>query len=67
LQELNLLVKQFQGMDIMQQVLRKRKLEGKPLPMDEASMKAAVQQDAQNILSKGQKKEIMKARQRKRF
>jgi hypothetical protein len=61
------LAKQFQGMDIMQQVLRKRKLDGKPLPTDEAGMKAAVQQDGQKVLSKGQRKEIMKARQRKRF
>lgn len=51
----------------MQQVLRKRKLDGKPLPTDEAGMKAAVQQDGQKVLSKGQRKEIMKARQRKRF
>lgn len=54
-------------MDIMQQVLRKRKLEGKSLPADEAGMKAAVQQDGQKVLTKGQRKEIIKSRQRKRF
>lgn len=67
MQEINMLIKQFQGMDIMQQVLRKRKLDGKPLPTDEASMKAAIQQDGQKVMSKGQLKEIAKARQRKRF
>ena len=67
MEELNILVKQFQGMDIMQQVLRQRKQEGKPLPIDEASMKVAMQQDAAKVMNKTQKRDIMKAKQRKRF
>jgi hypothetical protein len=64
---LNIFIKQFEAMDIMQQVLRRRKLEGKPMPTDEASMQAAMQQDVQKVLSKTQKKNIMKATKRKRF
>ena len=67
LEELNVLTKQFQSMDIMQQVLRKRKLEGKPLPLDEASMRAAMQQDAQKVLTKAQKKSLAESMKRKRW
>ena len=46
----------------MQKTLRKRYLEGKPIPENKEAMQAIVQKDALSVLSKSQK-EMMKSRQ----
>jgi hypothetical protein len=65
IEDLNIMIKQFQGMDMMHSVLRKRKLEGKPIPVDESTMKAALESDGPSVLSKKQKKAIQERQQRK--
>ena len=62
LEEIAIMVSQITNMDVMQKTLRKRYLEGKPIPPDKDSMQAVIQKDAMSVLSKSQK-EMMKSRQ----
>jgi len=62
LEEIAIMVSQITNMDVMQKTLRKRWLEGKPIPPDQDSMQAVIQKDAMSVLSKSQK-ELMKSRQ----
>jgi len=55
-QELNVAIRQFQSMEIMHQVLRKRHVDGKPLPKDEEAMKAAILTEGASSMTKEQKK-----------
>jgi hypothetical protein len=59
-EEISILMSQIQNMDLMQRTLRKRKLEGKPIPPDPASMQAAIKKDALSVMSKSQKEMMMK-------
>ena len=59
-EELSILLSQIQNMDLMQRTLRKRHLEGKPIPPDPASMQAAIKKDAISVMSKAQKEMMMK-------
>ena len=59
-EELSILLSQIQNMDLMQRTLRKRHLEGKPIPPDPASMQAAIKKDAISVMSKSQKEMMMK-------
>jgi len=61
-EDIAIMVSQITNMDVMQKTLRKRYLEGKPLPSNKDAMEAVVQKDAINVLSKSQK-EMMKSRQ----
>ena len=45
-------------MDLMHRVLRYRKENGKPTPTDETSMRAAISEDAQFVVTKQEKKEM---------
>eukprot|EP00536_Pseudo-nitzschia_multiseries_P003466 jgi/Psemu1/301975/fgenesh1_kg.53_\ len=56
------MVSQITNMDVMQKTLRKRQLEGKPIPPDKETMQAVIQKDALSVLSKSQK-ELMRSRQ----
>ena len=62
LEEIAIMVSQITNMDVMQKTLRKRYLEGKPIPNDKDAMQAVIQKDALSVLSKSQK-EMMKSRQ----
>ena len=62
LEEIAIMVSQITNMDVMQKTLRKRYLEGKPIPENKEAMQAIVQKDALSVLSKSQK-EMMKSRQ----
>lgn len=62
-EELSMLISQIQNMDVMQRTLRKRYLEGKPIPPDPTSMQAAIKKDAMAIMTKAQKEEMMKRQQ----
>jgi len=62
LEEIAIMVSQITNMDVMQKTLRKRYLEGKPIPPDKDAMQAVIQKDAMSVLSKSQK-EMMKTRQ----
>ena len=62
LEEIAIMVSQITNMDVMQKTLRKRYLEGKPIPLDQDAMQSVIQKDALSVLSKSQK-EMMKKRQ----
>ena len=61
-EEVAILISQIQNMDLMQKTLRKRRLEGKPIPQDAQSMQAAIKKDALSVMTKTQK-DAMKMRQ----
>ena len=61
-EDIQIMITQVQNMDLMQRTLRKRKLEGKPIPPDSQSMQAAIRKDALAVMTKTQK-EMMKKRQ----
>lgn len=54
-EEINILVKQFQNMALMHRVLRHRKAEGKPLPTTSEALQLVMQVDAPKFLTKAQK------------
>jgi hypothetical protein len=60
LEEINTIIQQFGVMDIMHKVVRKRKLDGKPIPLTQEGMQAAMQTDAITLLSKAQKEKAAK-------
>ena len=61
-EEIAIMVSQIQNMDLMQRTLKKRRLEGKPIPENAQSMQQAIQKDALTVMTKSQK-EMMKSRQ----
>lgn len=61
-EEIAIMVSQIQNMDLMQRTLRKRKLEGKPVPVDSNKMQEAIKKDAREVMTKSQK-DTMKKRQ----
>jgi hypothetical protein len=63
IEDIGIMVSQVQNMDLMQRTLKKRRLEGKPIPKDANSMQAAIKKDALSVMTKSQK-EMMKNRQR---
>jgi hypothetical protein len=65
LEDINMLVQQCQSMYVMHRVLRYRKLNGKSIPKDEPSMKAALQADGGKILKPGEKKAMQKKRSKR--
>jgi hypothetical protein len=60
-EEINILIQQFQTMDMMHRVLRKRVDDKKPLPETADAMQAAVQSEGSKLLSKKQKTKMMDA------
>jgi hypothetical protein len=64
-EEVNILISQFQTMDMMHRVLRKRVDEGKVLPETAEAMQAAVQAEGPKLLSKKQKTKMMDAQSSK--
>jgi hypothetical protein len=61
-EEIAIMVSQIQNMDLMQRTLRKRKLEGKIIPVDSSKMQEAIKKDARGVMTKSQK-DVMKKRQ----
>jgi hypothetical protein len=57
-EEISMMVSQINNIDIVRKALRKRRLEGKGIPQDQASLQTAVAKDARNLLSKSQMKMI---------
>jgi hypothetical protein len=64
-EQINILIQQFQTMDMMHRVLRKRVDDGKPLPQTAEAMQAAVQSEGSKLLSPKQKTKMMDAQQKK--
>ena len=60
-EEISTLLSQIQNMDIMQRVLRKRKLEGKSIPTDPNSLQHVIKMEATAVMTKSQRK-VMKSR-----
>jgi hypothetical protein len=57
-EDINSVIQQFRIMDLMHRVLRYRKANGKPLPTDEAGVRTAMMEDAQNVMTNQEKKEM---------
>jgi len=57
-EEINLLVQQFQTMALMHRVLRKRVAQGKPLPTTQEAMQTVLQAEGRLALSKKQKSQM---------
>lgn len=64
-EDVNLMVAQFQGVQMMHQVIRKRKLEGKAIPTDEAGIRSVLQSESLGAMTKGQRKAMMESRQKR--
>jgi len=64
-EDINVAIRQFQAVDMMHQVVRRRHLDGKPIPTDESSLKTAIQMDGTKVLSKAQKKEIQESQKKR--
>jgi hypothetical protein len=64
-EDVNVMVAQFQGVQMMHQVIRKRKLEGKPIPTDEAGMRSVLQSESLGAMSKSQRKAMMESSQKR--
>jgi hypothetical protein len=64
-EQINILIQQFQTMDMMHRVLRKRVDDGKPLPQTAEAMQAAVQSEGAKLLSPKQKTKMMDQQQKK--
>mmetsp|Transcript_17722 Transcript_17722/g.23453 ORF Transcript_17722/g.23453 Transcript_17722/m.23453 type:complete len:252 (-) Transcript_17722:132-887(-) len=62
IQDMNMLIKQFQSMDVMHKVLRQRKLAGKDIPTDEQGVKALIHKEGKTALTREQKQTMKKAR-----
>jgi hypothetical protein len=60
-EEVGILLLQIQNMDVMQRILRRRKLEGKPIPEDPTHLHNVIKNDALNVMTKTQKT-LMKKR-----
>lgn len=61
-EEISIMVSQITNMDVMQKALRKRRLDGKPIPVDQDQMQAVIKRDAVQVMSKAQKS-MLKGRQ----
>ena len=59
-EEIAIMIAQVQNMDLMQRTLRKRRLEGKPIPPDQASLQTVIKKDAREVMSKMQKDQLKK-------
>mmetsp|Transcript_18405 Transcript_18405/g.35834 ORF Transcript_18405/g.35834 Transcript_18405/m.35834 type:complete len:264 (-) Transcript_18405:80-871(-) len=61
LDDVNVILDQFRNMEIMHRILRYRKVNGKPLPTDEAGLKMAMQQDGIKVMTNQEKKAMREA------
>ncbi|KAL7467396.1 hypothetical protein ACHAXS_007639 [Conticribra weissflogii] len=61
LDDVNVILDQFRNMEIMHRILRYRKVNGKPLPTDEAGLKMAMQQDGIKVMTNQEKKAMRDA------
>jgi hypothetical protein len=64
-EEINTVIDQFRTMALMQQVIRKRRLEGKTIPTTAEGIQAIVQAEGSKMLSKAQKSKMGKEQARK--
>uniref|UniRef100_A0A7S2RHR0 Signal recognition particle SRP54 subunit M-domain domain-containing protein n=1 Tax=Eucampia antarctica TaxID=49252 RepID=A0A7S2RHR0_9STRA len=55
---INMIVQQFQGMDIMHRILRYRMSNGQPIPTDEIAMQRIMQADGDKVMSKKEKRNM---------
>lgn len=60
IQEMNTFFDQFEIMCMMQRVLRKRKLEGRTLPMTQESLQMVMQAEGPRVMSKAQRDKMIK-------
>ena len=58
-EDINILVQQFETMSLMHKVVRRRHLEGKKIPETAEAVQAIMQVEAQQMLSKDQKKKMV--------
>ena len=64
-EEINMMLSQFQAVDVMHSVVRRRKLDGKAIPNDEAAMRSILQKEGLKNMSKTQKKAMKDAQMKK--
>ena len=64
-EDIDVLIGQFQNMQLMHKVLRYRKKNGMTIPTDEASMTIAVQKDSMKVMSKQERSKMAKSMQKK--
>ena len=57
-EDINIMLQQFQAVQVMHQVVRRRKLEGRPIPQDQASMKSILQVEGLQVMSKAQRSNL---------
>jgi len=62
-EEIGFVISQIQNMDIMQKTLRRRKLEGKPLPENAQKMQEAIKKDAMTVMTDSQRDMVRKKQQ----
>ena len=58
LADLNMQIKQLESMDVMFRVIQKMKKEGKPLPLTQQEMKAAIQREGNKVITREEKKAV---------
>jgi len=64
-EEVNIMIQQLQAVNIMHQIVRRRKLDGKPLPKDENSMKGLMQTEALQSMTKSQRNDMRNAQMKR--
>ena len=65
IEDLNLFLQQFDTISLMQRVLRKRKLEGKALPMTVENTQLIVQREAITVMTRKQKSAMRKSQEKR--
>lgn len=64
-EDINIMLQQFQSIEVMHQVVRRRKLEGKPIPHDQASMRSILQAEGLQAMNKTQRKNMKELQMKK--
>ena len=64
-EDINVMLQQFQGVEVMHQVVRRRKLEGRPIPQDQTSMRSILQVEGLQVMNKTQRKNLKEVQMKK--
>lgn len=64
-EEINMVINQFQVMTLMHRVVRQRKLDGKSIPASAEGIQFLMQQEAPKLLTKKQKRQMAKDQQQR--
>ena len=64
-EDVNMMLQQFQSVGFMHRVIRQRRLEGKPIPKDQPSMTNLLQSQGPESFPKAQRKKLMEAQKKR--